>query len=71
MVPSIYGSLAWMVFSASVPLLVNRFYIQDKVEDREAAVYEMSNDHGLPINETYDFIIGEILVTFLRAAETI
>ena len=47
-----------MVFTASIPLLVNRFHMKDKEQDRVVALNEMEGDYGLPINETYDFIVG-------------
>ena len=47
-----------MVFTASIPLLVNRFYIKDKEQDRVVALNEMEGVYGLPTNETYDFIVG-------------
>ena len=55
------GSLAWIAFTASIPILVNHFYLIDRGQDRILADREMEEGYALPVNETYDFIIGKFI----------
>lgn len=44
----------------AIPLMIQKFYEKDKLEDSEAAFQEMESDFGIPANETFDFIIGKL-----------
>lgn len=64
MLPS--GSLAFMMLTASIPLLVDFYERRYREQDKLATFEKHPPNVNLPVKETFDYIIGKFLMSFQK-----